>query len=1119
MGLDEDNTVAQPEKIKNLKEWNFMRRILFGDSEINVNFFKINSIEDVERINSVCDETNHNYTEENSILSDYIKNNYVMKAVHRPSLNIRKDKKIKKPPSYFNITDTQIEESKPENLDMPIDEYIKYMRQSLIQKTLTEQGIEGDLFIFIDVVLSNIRQDLTFVKKKSESSQKVFHILTPQGIYDQGNKTSFVSGKPFGFNEKESNFIYSWETSLPGISKSYMYPHWNKKINFLERNKVSKEEQFITGTDILMIPSMEKFNPLKGKIHVYIKELDESGKTTGKYILLDNTTATKTSNIACLPKVDNLTFLNKVNSAFKRLVDIFIQKSDSAVFSDITTSVSGSAAATDSGPVPAFAGVSAVADTYIEEPTAISATASLNNSHMPYLMLAKRLGDAAQAISCCNESIPYSYFKDNDGKTVIYKEENILKSNGNHVFISLDRLCISAALMYLTPIVIYSIQGGSFIILTRKDLTKSNKELQQIQQNHVLTLSKLSDILQTDITDEIPDDVIDLTDLSVLQSTRIPKKEFESIMEGREMAKIKRIHENTLKSIQIFKTNVLEGQILDFINSAEYDIIKIESEIKEIMFSTIIQKQVRPLTHIVKNWNSKNIDNKITTDGTGFQKVDERIKCYLSVLLILSPVIKLIYSIKSMFLKMDGLFANIMNNIEIIENIKTLNKSDEDILLKSSNEITEFTKLMTELRDSIILFNDTAGINNLDLNTFFNIFKFSPKDKYTVKNNILSISNDTRTVNLIKWIHTNLPNNYGDNISNLKFFTFDTTDNIYNNEIISPVEKYIGLYSIIYVILDLLKGSDKQLFDEVYNNIKKILIILKTSKLHKDTTKVLANECLNQLNKKYIQTSEGIDISDIAATGAGDTITGGGKLLKSKNAIIMRQKLYIDEEINTLLLMLLLTYNYSDIETSIMTSDYDIPIKVIIEYLLNLYRTSVTYKHGYKSDPNIIPSIKKGERFVPRENNSNTIITNPILEQINAHEFTKQLNIVLNFYSELSNKELLFDYQIYYDVLEEFSEEEQEIIQNSLDNITQEAIFKSEKIYVEEDPSKRKREREKEVFEDDDPQQNPEKLQRFLTDDGPTKIQFGGNSNKKMTIKIKKDSLIDKKLKLYLLNE
>ena len=95
-----------------------------------------------------------------------------------------------------------------------------------------------------------------------------------------------------------------------------------------------------------------------------------------------------------------------------------------------------------------------------------------------FQILAKKVGDASQSLSCCQKEINLQRFIDNvEG---LKKPNNVedFKSNGNHAFVSFDRIAIGCALNYNSPIVIGNTQGG-FVVYIRNDLINIHKQFQK----------------------------------------------------------------------------------------------------------------------------------------------------------------------------------------------------------------------------------------------------------------------------------------------------------------------------------------------------------------------------------------------------------------------------------------------------------------------------------------------------------------------------------------------------------------------------------------------------------------------------------------------------------------
>jgi hypothetical protein len=107
-------------------------------------------------------------------------------------------------------------------------------------------------------------------------------------------------------------------------------------------------------------------------------------------------------------------------------------------------------------------------DPTTRQPTQLFLDEVLNYS--PYFqVLAKKVGDASQSLSCCQPKMNLQRFANN--VTGIKSRDNIVdfQTNGNHVSVSFDRIAINSALNFNAPIVLGNTQNG-FILYIRNDL-------------------------------------------------------------------------------------------------------------------------------------------------------------------------------------------------------------------------------------------------------------------------------------------------------------------------------------------------------------------------------------------------------------------------------------------------------------------------------------------------------------------------------------------------------------------------------------------------------------------------------------------------------------------------
>ncbi|MCJ7801445.1 MAG: hypothetical protein MUP82_03705, partial [Candidatus Marinimicrobia bacterium] len=89
-------------------------------------------------------------------------------------------------------------------------------------------------------------------------------------------------------------------------------------------------------------------------------------------------------------------------------------------------------------------------------------------------VLSKKTGDASQSLSCCNKQFNLQRFKRNSAGLAGGVDNFV--SNGNHAFVSFDRIAWASALNYNCPIVIANTQDG-FTVYIRNDLLDVKKQI------------------------------------------------------------------------------------------------------------------------------------------------------------------------------------------------------------------------------------------------------------------------------------------------------------------------------------------------------------------------------------------------------------------------------------------------------------------------------------------------------------------------------------------------------------------------------------------------------------------------------------------------------------------
>lgn len=96
--------------------------------------------------------------------------------------------------------------------------------------------------------------------------------------------------------------------------------------------------------------------------------------------------------------------------------------------------------------------------------------------------LAKRLGDQGQALSCLKESMTLKHTNPTTGEIVKHT------SNGNHTFVTIDKLAMAGALLYKVPIVIYCFKHSAFGVFINKRLMDPAIIIEQLKDKYVKEL-------------------------------------------------------------------------------------------------------------------------------------------------------------------------------------------------------------------------------------------------------------------------------------------------------------------------------------------------------------------------------------------------------------------------------------------------------------------------------------------------------------------------------------------------------------------------------------------------------------------------------------------------------
>lgn len=315
------------------------------------------------------------------------------------------------------------------------------IQESKIQKMFRDKGItEEDIYIICDVSYSNLRTDLSFVDKKP-SNQTFWWTQVAQTLYDPAGKTAWHTGGDLGFKTPNSNFLFCWQDSDPGMISSVLYPAWGKG---------SAVE--VGGEEVILYNDPNSINEMmlctNKNIFMHIKNKNDDStdyKNQESYLFIQDPTNPSNfsyadKNLAAIPK-GKLISKSRKNS----------YRSLGKSFKDLFNTITGA----------------------FSQGTPQKAQQELEDFTSETQVIAKKCGDMPQALRCKDKKLYLKQFKDNSlTPAELLLESNIKKfeSNGHHMFASYDRIAVVQALNFRVPIVCYC-QNDGFIFFVDKNLT------------------------------------------------------------------------------------------------------------------------------------------------------------------------------------------------------------------------------------------------------------------------------------------------------------------------------------------------------------------------------------------------------------------------------------------------------------------------------------------------------------------------------------------------------------------------------------------------------------------------------------------------------------------------
>jgi len=326
---------------------------------------------------------------------------------------------------------------------------------SMLQKMITDLGIEDDIYIICDVAFSWIRYDLGKVDKEKE--QIFWWTQTTQTGFDPAQKTGWHSGKELGFREpwSQGGARFCWQSITQTDKPNKLYVPWPTDKNIIGIE--NENAMLCLNKKLLMVAKSDNNKNWDPKTHTSFLLVYDAA--TKKYVYATKDMAAK-----------NFEMSKGMISSYKELGAKLI-----SMFKGILLG---------GNKLPKL-------ETYT----------------LQYQMLAKRCGDMPQALECLNKSMRLQTLVDptkkpsannvgippnfGNNRTVLYEGQEgiggIFEGNGNNMFVSYDRIAIAQALNYRAPLVLYDQPFGVVLFVNNSLLSDSKKLLNALKQTEPTT--------------------------------------------------------------------------------------------------------------------------------------------------------------------------------------------------------------------------------------------------------------------------------------------------------------------------------------------------------------------------------------------------------------------------------------------------------------------------------------------------------------------------------------------------------------------------------------------------------------------------------------------------------
>ena len=371
---------------------------------------------------------------------------------------------VKKPDStgadrlndYFDNLNTDIRD-RYECINIAREQHDFGLEYSEIQKALQNIGVIDDVFFICDVAYANIREDLKFSDKTL--GQTFYWVQNAQTLYDPAGKTSWHSDDntyttdnsndtniyPNYFKKNDSNFVFCWQDAIK--ERFTLYPEWERSCEEVD-SKLQTEKMVCSNRNLFL--GIKSDNVKDYHTHEAYLIVTEPSKP-GYYSYSNKVLSAKGTGI--LNKSEIISYRARGNDLkkFAYLINAFLKGAKSNV-----------------------------AHLKLRE---------IEDYSSQIQVLAKKLGDASQSLSCCVPTFNLQRFK---VQNLGYSDSNVedFQSNGNHAFVSYDRIAVVCAINYDCPIVIYNTMKG-FLIFIRRDLISKEGQIESIKLSFSMGIDEL----------------------------------------------------------------------------------------------------------------------------------------------------------------------------------------------------------------------------------------------------------------------------------------------------------------------------------------------------------------------------------------------------------------------------------------------------------------------------------------------------------------------------------------------------------------------------------------------------------------------------------------------------